>query len=993
MMLVPGRRDPGITSDEMESTGPVEIAGGMAPNATVVLVYSDNAQAALEYAIQQNIAPVISDSFSVCEVVVNTVPGYADRFRSILQQANAQGITVIADSGDAGPAGCERQTVDTAGKRGMNPGLPSSIPEVTSVGGTEFNEGSKNYWDSLNNHDFSSALSYIPEIAWNDREPDGTLAVSGGGDSIIFAKPSWQTGPGVTAGNRHVPDIAFTASWDHDPYVIFIDGDLSGYGGTSAATPLFAGTLVLLNQYLVGSGVQARPGLGNINPKLYQLAQTTTGVFHDIVQGNNIIPCQSGTPNCTTGRYGYNAAPGYDMVTGVGSADITGLFNAWTGAGSNPGTVSTSLSLSASPSILVVSSSITLTASVKASSGSASPTGSVEFSVGSTSLGTAALSGSGGVATATLKVQGAQLIPGDDTITASYGGGNGFGSSSGTARVTVLNPAPSSSAVTFSAVPAPVYRQPADSDGFQWYFTLHIADTSGVASTLTKFVVDGTDFSAGIADWFGTTKLPAFGNLSVTLREKDLPVPSDQVFTIGGTDQSGKSWTKDLTIKFLDTATSATLKLSNTPAAGIKSSKSTAMCSADYPLHSHLELEEENGIEVNLTRFTADDQDLTDYILDWFGSRRLAPFGSLHADICWQFDSLPATITYHLEGQDHRHNKVTADVQATFGRGGQGAGTLSVSKNSMVLRAPSGAAVTQTFNLNAPAGEPWTISVSPANLRTTWLNLSQESGKGPAQVTVTASAFSFSDGVFTATLLIQSANTSPQFVAMPVTLVAGASTTTVITGVQNAASFKPAFAPGMLMSVYGTRLANSTKSATTMPLPYTLDGVWATVNGVYAPLWFISPGQINVQIPYETASGNAVLAVSNNGQVAMYTFSVTPTAPGIFNSSGTLTPMPAAARGSAVAMYITGDGELGPQQANGIPPDGDTPIAQLPKPLASVKVTVGGVPAAVSFAGNPWLVGVTQVNFTVPGNVPPGPQPVIVTVGGVDSAPEMLTIQ
>jgi hypothetical protein len=89
-------------------------------------------------------------------------------------------------------------------------------------------------------------------------------------------------------------------------------------GGTSAGTPFFAGVLALLNQFVVSNGIQSRPGLGNINPRLYQLAQTTRGVFHDVTAGDNIVPCKAGTPDCTTGLYGYTARTGYDHVTGLG---------------------------------------------------------------------------------------------------------------------------------------------------------------------------------------------------------------------------------------------------------------------------------------------------------------------------------------------------------------------------------------------------------------------------------------------------------------------------------------------------------------------------------------------------------------------------------------------------------------------------------------------------------------------------------------------------
>ena len=76
------------------------------------------------------------------------------------------------------------------------------------------------------------------------------------------------------------------------------------------AAPTMAGIVTLLNQYLVSSGAQKQAGLGNINPTLYRMAQSSPGVFHDIMAGNNSVPCVIGSPNCTTGTIGYNAGSG-----------------------------------------------------------------------------------------------------------------------------------------------------------------------------------------------------------------------------------------------------------------------------------------------------------------------------------------------------------------------------------------------------------------------------------------------------------------------------------------------------------------------------------------------------------------------------------------------------------------------------------------------------------------------------------------------------------
>jgi len=84
---------------------------------------------------------------------------------------------------------------------------------------------------------------------------------------------------------------------------------------------------------------------------------------------------------------------------------------------------------------------------------------------------------------------------------------------------------------------------------------------------------------------------------------------------------------------------------------------------------------------------------------------------------------------------------------------------------------------------------------------------------------------------------------------------------------------------------------------------------------------------------------------------------------------------------------------MNPQLATGAAPADGTPVNSLPKPLQNISVTVGGIPAALQFVGNPaGLVGLTQINFYVPANIADGTQPVVVTVGSEASAPASLTV-
>src|SRR5207248_3357827 len=157
----------------------------------------------------------------------------------------------------------------------------------------------------------------------------------------------------------------------------------------------------------------------------------------------------------------------------------------------------------------------------------------------------------------------------------------------------------------------------------------------------------------------------------------------------------------------------------------------------------------------------------------------------------------------------------------------------TVSTNAVELAIPG--SLTSALDITLPADEAWTISTLPANQKTRWLTVTPTSSRGPARVSLAASTTGLANGVYTATLVFQSENTVPQIVSVPVTFFVGASGGSTITGAQNTASFQPVFAPGMLMSVYGTKLANSTQSAQSSSLPLSLDGVSATVNGVPAP--------------------------------------------------------------------------------------------------------------------------------------------------------------
>jgi pseudomonalisin len=334
--------DPGDLGDDGSSSGlaeeneadlDVEWAGAIAPHATIDFVISkstsstDGVDLSSQYAVDNDLAPILTLSFALCERDL----GFSGNqfYAALWQQAAAQGMTVVAASGDSGAAGCD----DPTSSRGSIPAVSGlcSTPNNVCVGGTGFLDSVQPslYWSSSGDPTtHASALSYIPEEAWNESglvAGGSGLFASTGGQSSLYTKPSWQHVPGVPAdGQRDVPDVSL-ASGSHDGYIVFqrfdpATGSLYVDSGTSAATPSFGALLALAVQ-------RTGARIGNANPTLYALAGAQyaglgPNAFHDITEGNNSVP----------GVTGFSCGTGYDLATGLGSVDATVLVNAWSSA-------------------------------------------------------------------------------------------------------------------------------------------------------------------------------------------------------------------------------------------------------------------------------------------------------------------------------------------------------------------------------------------------------------------------------------------------------------------------------------------------------------------------------------------------------------------------------------------------------------------------------------------------------------------------------------
>jgi uncharacterized protein (TIGR03437 family) len=226
-------------------------------------------------------------------------------------------------------------------------------------------------------------------------------------------------------------------------------------------------------------------------------------------------------------------------------------------------------------------------------------------------------------------------------------------------------------------------------------------------------------------------------------------------------------------------------------------------------------------------------------------------------------------------------------------------------------------------------------------------------------------------------------------------------------GVVNAASFLPApvpLAPGALISNFGVNLAAGLVQAAELPLTTELGGASAFVNDARMPLVFVSPNQINAQLPYDLREGPARIRVTNReGTSAEETVNIGAAAPGIFmvpggtrgvavNQDGSLnTAENPESRGRVLTAYLTGIGPLDGELAAGLP----APTATLYRAALDASATVGGREAPILFLGlTPGFVGLAQANLQLPAEAPAGGAlELIISVGRQRSNPVLVAVR
>ena len=279
---------------EGEAVLDLEIAHEVAPNAKLV-VYTAGPQfvfldRAFDQMVTDNLGSVISESLGICEP--ETSSGHRNLYSSIEDRAVAQGMSHFVASGDNGAYTCGEDQDPAAS-------FPATLPTVTAVGGTSVFE--------------STTGAYFKEAVWGSPiDETGT----GGGPSQIYPIPDWQKAVEDANGHgfRQVPDVAADADPITGFHIVF-GGEDTQAGGTSAATPLWAATVALIDQDLKKKGLRQA---GFANPAIYWMGANQTKLpanpFHDVTVGNNLA---------------YNAAAGWDFTTGWGSMDADALDAAW----------------------------------------------------------------------------------------------------------------------------------------------------------------------------------------------------------------------------------------------------------------------------------------------------------------------------------------------------------------------------------------------------------------------------------------------------------------------------------------------------------------------------------------------------------------------------------------------------------------------------------------------------------------------------------------
>lgn len=274
---------------------------------------------------------------------------------------------------------------------------------------------------------------------------------------------------------------------------------------------------------------------------------------------------------------------------------------------------------------------------------------------------------------------------------------------------------------------------------------------------------------------------------------------------------------------------------------------------------------------------------------------------------------------------------------------------------------------------------PWTATVHTSS-GGNWLSLSSFSGITGSVISVAADSAVLAPGAYQGSITISAPDSVNGSETILVSLLVGPPYT-----VLNGASFlgDSGVSPGMVAALFGANLADTAAFAPPGTLPTVLRNTQVLVNSVAAPLFYVSPTQINFQVPLGLSGSEAQVVVASNGILGpAITVSLAPEAPGIFtisetgkgavlNEDFTLNSAENPARvGSVIQIFATGLGTVSPQ----VPPGQPTPVSPLSETVTTPVVLIGGIPADVTYSGlAPGTIGVNQIDARIPVGVQADP--------------------
>jgi len=436
------------TGDEAATLLAASWAGVTAPGARILVVpaattnATDGLDLALAATVDGELAHTVTVGYTACESGLSAAHGAF--YAAVYQQAAAEGIAVVAATGDSGAAACHVGGDSAPVTTGYGVNALAATPWNTAVGAAATLDGKAAGWGQATATDAAYA--------------------TGGGVSQVYARPGWQAAEGVPASDpagdtasgvgsghhRYLPDVVMPAAAGSASGLAYCYAGETGAdgcwlvtgGGSAGAAAMFAGLAAVVAQKY---GPQ-----GNVAGNLYALSRdASAGAVEDIAAGNARLVCVAGSAGCgQAGSIGFAAEAGYDLATGLGTVNAAKLVENWLQAQANGSLVATIVETNPAGVTLNPGATLVLSSSVSGTGGQPTPTGTVQFFDDTTlqDVGSQVSLDSSGHAFYT---ETGQLAVGGHNIEAVYSGDSNY--QSGNSQPVTINVQPSTTTTVVSA--------------------------------------------------------------------------------------------------------------------------------------------------------------------------------------------------------------------------------------------------------------------------------------------------------------------------------------------------------------------------------------------------------------------------------------------------------------------------------------------------------------------------------------------------------------